>query len=70
MHFPRTVCALLFLGLLARTHSSEMTTTGDKGDSSKLGAHRRGKFRGDRGAPAGEAAQAAQSGRRSAADSR
>ena len=47
-----------------------MTTTGNKGDSSKRGAQRRGQLRGDGGAPAGKAAQAAQRGRRSAADSR
>ena len=58
------------VGLLVRTHSSEMTTTGSKGDSSKRGAQRRGKLRGDGGAPAGEAAQAAKRGRRSVADSR
>ena len=70
MHFARKVCVLLFRGLLVRTYSSEMTTTGNKGDSSKRGAQRRGQLCGDGGAPAGEAAQAAQRGCRSAADSR
>ena len=68
MHFPPTVCAFLFFGLLGRTHRSEMTTTGTKGDSSERGAQRRGPLRGDGGTPAVEAAQAAQRGRRSAAD--
>ena len=66
--FPRRVYASLFLRLLVRTHSSKMTTTGNKGGSSKRGAQRRGQLRGDGGAPAGKAAQAAQRGRRSAAD--
>ena len=52
------------------THSSEMTTCGSKGDSSKRGALRRGQLRRDGGAPAGEVAQAPQRGRRSVADSR
>ena len=47
-----------------------MTTTENKGDSSKRGAQRRGQLRVDGGALAGEATQAAQRGRRSAADSR
>ena len=69
MHFPRRVCALLFLGLV-RTHSSDMTTAGSKGHSSKRGAQRRGQLRGDGGAPAGEASRAERRGRRSAVDSR
>ena len=64
------VFAFLFLGLLVLTHSSEMTTSGNKGDSSKRGVRRRGQLRGGGGAPAGEASQAAQRGRRCAADSR
>ena len=47
-----------------------MTTTGNKGDSSKRGAQRRGQLRGDGGAPAGEASRAERRGRRSAVDSR
>ena len=70
MHFARKVCVLLFRGLLVRTYSSEMTTTGNKGDSSKRGAQRRGQLRGDGGAPAGEASRAERRGRRSAVDSR
>ena len=66
--FRAQFASSLFLGLLVRTHSSEMTT-GNKGDSSKRGSQRRGQLRGDGGAFPGEAAQAAQRGRRSAADS-
>ena len=62
MHFPHRVCALVFLGLLVPTHSSEMTTTGNKGDSSKRGAQRRGQLLGDGGAPAGDAVQDVQRG--------
>ena len=47
-----------------------MTTSGNNVDSIKRGVRRRGKLRGVGGAPAGEAAEAAQLGRRSAADSR
>ena len=60
----------IIVRLLVRTHSSEMTTSGNNVDSIKRGVRRRGKLRGVGGAPAGEAAEAAQLGRRSAADSR
>ena len=50
---PHSLCLLIF-GLLVRTHSSEMTTSGNKGDSSKRGAQRRGQHHGDGGAPVTE----------------
>ena len=73
MHFPGVVCVFVFLGLVVRTHRSAMTTSGNKGDSSKRSALRRGLLRrdGSCGAPAGgpvdnaKAANAAQRGHRS-----
>ena len=66
--FSTQSLCFVILGLLVRTHRSEMTTDGNEGDSSERGVQRHGQLRGDGGAPPGEAAEAAQ--RRSAADSR
>ena len=53
------------------THGSEMTATGDKGDSTvSVLLNAAGSFVAMVVPPAGEAAQAAQRGRRSTADSR